>query len=171
MCLFRICFSFFLFLLVDVAGDSAFTVFMTDYTTYAGIFTCQKLTFAHRQSATILSRSKDLEKIYLDKVRKKIQQTILRRKKINNLTFFLLYQIRNRLSSFGVDPFDLSIVNQTGCPKDAEQGYNIHIDQETFSAANIANVVRKAGEKLGDGVEWTIDASKKVGGVAKSILS
>jgi len=121
---------------LNVAGDSGFTVFLTDYSTYAGIFTCQKVTFAHRQSATILSRTKDLDKIYVDKV-------------------------RNRLSTFNVDPFDLSIVNQTGCPKDAKEGYNIHIDSDTFSASNIAGAVRKAGEKLGDGVEWTIEASKK----------
>lgn len=69
-----------------------------------------------------------------------------------------------------MDPFDLSIVNQTGCPKDTTDGYNIHIDQDTFSASNIGGVVRKAGEKLGDGVEWTIEASKKVGGVAKTVL-
>lgn len=78
--------------------------------------------------------------------------------------------MRNRLISFNVDPFDLSIVNQTGCPKDARDGYNIHIDQQTFSAANIAQAVRNAGSKIGDGVEWTIEASKKVGGVAKTVL-
>lgn len=69
-----------------------------------------------------------------------------------------------------MDPFDLSIINQTGCPKDASEGYNIHIDPNTFSSQNIASVVRTAGEKLGDGVEWTIEASKKVGGVAKTVL-
>lgn len=79
--------------------------------------------------------------------------------------------MRTRLSSFGVDPYDLSIVSQAGCPKDADQGYNIHIDPDTFSAANIANVVRKAGEKLGDGVEWTLETSKKVGSVAKAVIS
>lgn len=121
---------------LNVAGDSSFTVFMTDYSTYAGIFTCQKLAFSHRRSATLLSRSRDLDKIYVDKM-------------------------RNRLISFNVDPFDLSIVNQTGCPKDARDGYNIHIDQQTFSAANIAQAVRNAGSKIGDGVEWTIEASKK----------
>lgn len=41
---------------------------MTDYDTFAGIFTCQKLAFAHRQSATLLSRTKDLDKLYVDKV-------------------------------------------------------------------------------------------------------
>lgn len=82
----------------------------------------------------------------------------------------LLFQLRTRLSSFSVDPFDLSIINQTGCPKDASEGYNIHIDPDTFSAANIGNAFRKAGEKIGDGVEWTIGAGKKVGQVTKTIL-
>lgn len=53
---------------IDVAGDSSFTVFMTDYQTYAGIFSCQKITFAHRQSATLLSRTRTLDKMYIDKV-------------------------------------------------------------------------------------------------------
>lgn len=77
--------------------------------------------------------------------------------------------MRTRLASYSVDPFDLSIISQTDCPKDASEGYNIHIDPDTFSAANVANVFRKAGEKIGDGVEWTIDATKKVGGVAKKV--
>jgi hypothetical protein len=42
---------------------------MTDYDNYAGVFTCQKLAFAHRQSASILSRSPNLDKMYVDKVR------------------------------------------------------------------------------------------------------
>lgn len=53
---------------LSVAGTASFVVFMTDYEEFAGIFTCQKIPFAHRESATILSRSKDLDKIYLDKV-------------------------------------------------------------------------------------------------------
>jgi len=119
-------------------GESDFTIFMTDYETYAGIFTCQKLTFAHRQSATLLSRTRDLDKLYVDKM-------------------------RTRLGSFNVDPYDLSIINQTGCPKNTEENnYNIHIDQETFSSASIGNAVRKAGEKIGDGVEWTLNSSKKL---------
>lgn len=78
--------------------------------------------------------------------------------------------MRQRLTSFNVDPFDLSIINQSDCPKDASEGYNIHIDPDTFSAANVANVFRKAGEKIGDGVEWTIGAGKKVGSIASSVL-
>jgi hypothetical protein len=42
---------------------------MTDYNNYAGVFTCQKMAFAHRQSASILSRLPNLDKMYVDKVR------------------------------------------------------------------------------------------------------
>lgn len=86
------------------------------------------------------------------------------------VSFNILYtltQVRNKLASYNVDPFDLSIINQTGCPKDGEEGYNIHIDQETFSAKSIGNAVKKAGEAIGTGVEYTINGAKKVGkGVA-----
>lgn len=121
---------------LNPSGDSLFTVFMTDYQTYAGIYTCQKILVGNRQSATLLSRTKTLEKLYTDKM-------------------------RTRLSSFNVDPFDLSIINQTGCPKDSKDGYNIHIDQETFSSQSIGDAVRTVGSKIGDGVQWTIEAGKK----------
>lgn len=111
-------------------------MFATDYDSYAGIFTCQKLAFAHRQSATILSRRRELDKSYVDK-------------------------IRERLSYFGVDPYDLSIVSQTGCPQ-GNNTLDINIDPHTFSAENIGNVVRKAGEKLGDGVQWVASTGSKV---------
>ncbi|XP_055631845.1 apolipoprotein D-like isoform X2 [Toxorhynchites rutilus septentrionalis] len=122
---------------LSVAGSAKFVVFMTDYDTFAGVFSCQKIPFGHRQSATILSRTRDLDKIYVDK-------------------------LRNRLASSSVDPFDLSIIDQTGCPKEGEAGWNIHIDSHTFSAKNIANVFRKAGEKIGDGFEYAVNAGKKV---------
>lgn len=122
---------------LSVAGSAKFVIFMTDYDTFAGVYSCQKIPFGHRQSATILSRSRDLDKIYVDK-------------------------IRNRLASFSVDPFDLSIINQTGCPKEGEAGWNIHIDSNTFSTKNIANVFRKAGEKIGDGFEYAVNAGKKL---------
>ena len=45
-------------------GHATFKVFMTDYENYAGIFTCQKLPVgAHRESATILSRTRDIGKL------------------------------------------------------------------------------------------------------------
>lgn len=122
---------------LSVAGSAKFVVIMSDFNTYAGVFSCQKIPLGHRQSATILSRTRDLDKIYVDK-------------------------IRNRLASFSVDPFDLSIINQTGCPKEGEAGWNIHVDSNTFSAKNIANVFRKAGEKIGDGFEYAVNAGKKI---------
>lgn len=119
-------------------GDAIFKIFMTDYEHYAGIFTCQKLPVAHRQSATILSRTKDMDKAYVDK-------------------------IRARLQSFGVDPFDLSIINQSNCPiLGQDTKINVDINPETFSSENIGNWVRKAGQKIGDGVEWTVDKAKGI---------
>lgn len=138
-------------------GDAIFKIFMTDYgernwlkrrrrllneksflENYAGIFTCQKLPISHRQSATILSRTKDMEKAYVDK-------------------------IRSRLQGSGVDPFDLSIINQSNCPSlSRETKVNVEITPHTFSSENIGNWVRKAGEKIGDGVEWTVDKAKTI---------
>lgn len=51
-----------------MAGRSSFTIFLTDYEKYAGIYSCQKIGFTHRESATLLSRSKELENIFVDKV-------------------------------------------------------------------------------------------------------
>ncbi|XP_049878979.1 apolipoprotein D-like [Pectinophora gossypiella] len=125
---------------LSVAGSASYTILATDYTTYAAVFTCQKLAFAHRRSATILSRNKELDKIFLDKV-------------------------RTKLSSFGVDPYDLSIISQSNCPQHPNgttEGVNINIDPGTFSAHNIGNAVKSAGEAIGDGVEYVVDAGKKV---------
>lgn len=109
---------------------------MTDYDTYAGIFTCQKLAFAHRQSATILSRTRTLDQIEVDK-------------------------IRQRLGQYGVDPFELSIISQTGCPH-GNNSLDINIDPNTFTSENFGNVVRKAGEKISDGVQWLSQAGSHV---------
>lgn len=90
-------------------GNAAFKVFMTDYENYAGIFTCQKLPVgAHRMSATVLSRSKDVDRAYVEK-------------------------IRNRLQAAGINIFDLSIVNQSNCPKLSDSPrINIDIDPGKF---------------------------------------
>ncbi|KAI5696052.1 hypothetical protein M8J75_007408 [Diaphorina citri] len=100
---------------LSVAGTADYTVFLTDYTTYAGIFTCQKLPLSHRHSATILSRTKSLDKIYIEK-------------------------LKSILSTANVNPFDLSIIDQSGCPKDYDSGIYIHKD--TFTAHNIAGAIR-----------------------------
>ncbi|XP_028144203.1 apolipoprotein D [Diabrotica virgifera virgifera] len=122
---------------LSVAGSSSFTVFNTDYSTYAGIFTCQKLTFAHRQSATILSRTKTLDSMYINK-------------------------LRGKLENAQISPYDLSIISQSNCPKDPNAGYNININDETISAHAAAEVIRKAGGKIGDGVEYISEKAKEV---------
>lgn len=109
---------------------------MTDYDTYAGIFTCQKLAFAHRQSATILSRTRTLDQIEVDK-------------------------IRQRLGQYGVDPFELSIISQSGCPQ-GNNTLDINVDPDTFTSENFGNVVRKAGEKINEGVQWLSKAGSNV---------
>ncbi|XP_037292794.1 apolipoprotein D-like, partial [Manduca sexta] len=120
---------------------ASYTILGTDYSsTYAAIFTCQKLAFAHRRSATILSRTKELDRMFVDKM-------------------------RTKLSSFGVDPYDLSIISQNNCPKHpdgATEGVNININPDTFSSHNIGEAVRKTGGVIADGVEYVVDAGKKV---------
>lgn len=122
--------------LIGVAGTASHVVFATDYDTYAGIFTCQKLAFANRQSATILSRTKELDSSKID-------------------------DLRAKLSRYGVDPYELSIVPQTGCQNGADP-VNIDINPGTFTAENFGNLFKKAGEKLGTGVEWVANAGSKV---------
>ncbi|XP_069678986.1 apolipoprotein D-like [Periplaneta americana] len=121
---------------LSLAGSASYIVLMTDYENYAGVFTCQKLAFAHRQSASILSRTPTLDKVYVDK-------------------------IRSRLSSYGVDPFDLSIIEHS-CSPPNEDTLDININPTTFTAGSIAGVVRKAGEKIGDGIEYAADTGSKV---------
>lgn len=41
-------------------------------------------------------------------------------------------------------------------------GYNININDETISAHAAAEVVRKAGDKIGDGVEYLSGKAKDV---------
>ncbi|KAK0089408.1 hypothetical protein PV325_007566 [Microctonus aethiopoides] len=121
---------------LSVAGSASHIVFATDYNTYAGIFTCQKLAFAHRQSATILSRDKELDHATLD----------------------MLHQ---KLKSFGVNSYDLSIVPQVDCNVGSDP-VDININPDTFSKENLGKVLNKAGEKLGQGAEWVAQTGSSV---------
>ena len=69
-----------------------------------------------------------------------------------------LLQIRSRLSSYGVDPYDLSIIEHSCNPPDDET-LDISINPSTFTAGSVAGVVRKAGEKIGDGIEAAADGA------------
>lgn len=121
---------------LSVAGKASFVVFSTDYTNYAGIFSCQKIPLGNRHSVTILSRSKTLDKQYVDKV-------------------------RNRISSSNVNPFDLTIVDQNNCAH-LNTTMRVEINDQTFSSQNIGQAVRKVGSKIGDGVEYVIEGGKKI---------
>ncbi|CAH0777131.1 unnamed protein product [Bemisia tabaci] len=120
---------------LSVAGSAAYTVFSTDYDKYGAIFTCQKLAFANRLSATILSRTKTLDKIYVDK-------------------------IRSKLSAAGVNPYDLSVIDHSNCEK--KDGVNININDETFSPSSIGGAVKKVGQKIGEGFDKGVEGAKKL---------
>jgi apolipoprotein D and lipocalin family protein len=121
---------------LSVAGKASFVVFSTDYRNYAGIYSCQKIPLGNRHSVTILSRSRTLDKQYVDKV-------------------------RNRIASSNVNPFDLTIVNQNDC-SNLNSTMRVEINGNTFSSQNIGEAVRKVGSKIGDGVEYVINGGKKI---------
>ncbi|KAF5286492.1 hypothetical protein FQR65_LT12575 [Abscondita terminalis] len=94
-------------------GTYKFTVFMTDYENYAGVFSCKNypLTFStiNKWSAAILSRKPTLDIEFVEKV-------------------------RSRLSAYNIDPFSLSIIDQHHC-KPGEKGIIIQ------TASNAVNKV------------------------------
>ena len=53
---------------VGLAGKADYVVFSTDYENYGAIFSCQSILFGHRRSASILSRRKTLDQMYINKV-------------------------------------------------------------------------------------------------------
>jgi len=113
---------------LNIAGEADFVVFMTDYENYAGIFTCQKILFGHTKSASILSRKPTLDKVIIN-------------------------QLRQKLEEEGVDPDDFSIVDQANCRSQEDTSLNVKIDDKTFSAKNVAGVVKKIGGAVGSGLE------------------
>jgi hypothetical protein len=113
---------------LNIAGEADFIVYMTDYDNYAGIFTCQKILFGHTKSATILSRKSTLDKAVVN-------------------------QLRQKLEEEGVDPDDFSIVDQANCRSKEDSSLNVKIDDKTFSAGNVAGVVKKVGQAVGDGID------------------
>ncbi|XP_026684580.1 uncharacterized protein LOC103516359 [Diaphorina citri] len=66
---------------------------------------------------------------------------------------FNMKQLKSILSTANVNPFDLSIIDQSGCPKDYDSGIYIHKD--TFTAHNIAGAIRngKGRQRGPHGVE------------------
>ncbi|KAJ8968904.1 hypothetical protein NQ314_002045 [Rhamnusium bicolor] len=56
----------------------------------------------------------------------------------------------------------IELICQSNCPKDLYEGYNININDDTISAHAAADVIRKAGDKIGDGVEYLSGKAKDV---------
>jgi len=111
---------------LNIAGESDFLIFDTDYNNFAGVFTCQKILFGHTKSASILSRKPTLDRAIINSLRQKLEEA-------------------------GVDPDDFSIVDQSKCNAKKDI-MNVNIDDETFSPANVAGVVKKVGGALGTGL-------------------
>ncbi|XP_050436558.1 uncharacterized protein LOC126843224 [Adelges cooleyi] len=110
---------------LNVAGKSYFVVFATDYVNYAGVYTCQKKPFGHKHSITILSRSKVLDKTYLNKM-------------------------HNLMASVNVSPYDLSIVDQSNC-NHLDENISLEANDQQFNPKNMI-AGTKAGENLGQAV-------------------
>lgn len=71
-------------------GDQNYWVIMTDYDSYAAVWSCQRIMFGHRESAQIMSRKPNLD---IEVVRK----------------------IRKRFESFGINEHYFSVIDQRSC--------------------------------------------------------
>lgn len=76
-------------------------------------------------------------------------------------------QVRNRIASSNVNPFDLTIIDQNNC-SNLNETMRVEINGNTFSSQNIGQAVRKVGSKIGDGVEYVIEGGKKLVKMASS---
>ena len=74
-------------------GDQNYWVIMTDYDSYAAVWSCQRIMFGHRESAQIMSRKPTLD---IEIVRK----------------------IRKRIESFGINEHYFSVIDQGSCQWD-----------------------------------------------------
>lgn len=104
-------------------GASKFTVFSTDYENTAGIFTCQALPFIHRQSASILSRTREISTSDIQK-------------------------LRTQLVANGVETMDLKTINHHNCPELLADGISININPDTFSAEFISKWAWKSQKMI-----------------------
>ncbi len=93
----------------------------------------------------------------------KISQFLLQDFVVFTTTFcnFFFLQIRNRVSLFNVDPFDMTLVNQTNCYNNNSK-FTIDINDKTFSKENIKKTLKNVGSAIGDGVDFLVKGAKKV---------
>lgn len=129
---------------MSLAGKADYLVFATDYDNYGAIYSCQSIVFGHRRSASILSRTKTLSPMYINKV-------------------------RNKLETFGVDSHDFSIIDHSDCKTlDSSSLLNVEVGPNTFSATNIANTAKDVGNAVVEGVS---SAAEGVGKIYNSLAS
>jgi len=74
-------------------GDQNYWVIMTDYESYAAVWSCQRVLWGHRESAQIMSRKP-------------------------NLDIQVVQKIRKRFESFGINEHYFSVIDQTRCKWD-----------------------------------------------------
>lgn len=131
---------------LNFAGKGDYVVIDTDYTGYAGIYECQRITsLMHRQSATILSRTPTLNVTFIDR-------------------------IKRRLASFDIDDHDFDQVAHESCISRSDSDLNINVDENTFKKVISGTIegVKDIANTVADGVRGVADV---VGPVATGILA
>lgn len=59
---------------LNLLGATNYWVVMTDYNTFAAVWNCRNMFFGHVQSADILSRTPRLDRLIIDKIRRKFEE-------------------------------------------------------------------------------------------------
>jgi len=130
---------------LNIAGKGDYTVYDTDYTSYAAVYDCQQLSpLMHRKNAAILSRTPTADA-------------------------FLVSELKTKLSGQGVESRHFSAISQSGCapPKPTDSTTNVGPD-------TIPNLFNTARDELGDAAKDIGDAAssaaKDIGDAASSAI-
>lgn len=116
---------------LNPVGSSKFTIFSSDYENVAGVFTCQALPLLHRQSASILSRTRELSATNIQKM-------------------------RGMLAANGIDPSDLNHIQQVIVPNWCPMASTLKSIQNSFPL----NFQVDGTEKDGGARKWSMEGLK-----------
>lgn len=94
-------------------GDQNYQVIMTDYESYAAVWSCQRILFGHRESAQIMSRKPTLDNAIVQK-------------------------IRNRFESYGINEHYFSVVDQASCKWDENGAKRSNIKEECTTCNDLS---------------------------------
>ncbi|XP_043190061.1 apolipoprotein D-like [Amphibalanus amphitrite] len=87
---------------------SKYVIISTDYDNYAGVFHCQHWAkLVHRRNVYVLSRTRDIEEIYIEK-------------------------IRRRMLVFDLEPEQLESVSHEACTDRADSDFDVRLDGSLF---------------------------------------